>query len=964
MITPMISIKTNGDRGCLVMLGTVLVALAAPMARGDGISIETDTLLYVIGPDGRSRVFTDKSTGRDYCRTDTARPFASIEVGGATHTASAVEREGDRISVTFGESGISAVLRVEEHDRYFTLEVESLEGTSDGRLSMVDIPLMLEGRLYEPFAGCAMALNLSTYVPSPPSPSDRLLAYAYDRFDFVGAKVAIIGCPMGQLRDVMKQVVLDAPDLPQTDRGGPWAMDEPTNYASYWMDVAAEFSEENIDELITLTRQLGITQLDFHAGVTMRFGDYEPGPKHFPNGKAGVKAAIDKLHDAGMKAGLHTYAFMLAKNTPWVTPVPRHDLNKKRTFTLAADIDADATEIPVVEATEGVSHITGWAVRNSNTLHVGDELITFGGVKTEPPYALIKCQRAALGTKAAGHQSGDKVHQLNECFGLFAPEPDSELFDLVVARTAEMYNDCGFDMMYLDAIDAADLFAGWNYAWHYAGQFVFKLTAAIKKPCLYEMSYFPHHCWYVRSRMGAWDVPCRGAKPFVDIHTLVNESCREMMLPSHLGWWGALDWNPIQPERILPDDMEYVCAKAIGNDSSLSILHGFSLNQYRNSEYKRRLGDIFRRYETLRLSGTTPDSVKHHLRDLGREFTLREDANGDPFFLRTRYDEHKVRGLDGWSDSWTMRNSFAEQPLQLRIEAMKSLAPYDHPDAEVLISFDDTRAWSKPGLTDGVMLRASLDPADEPSRDGARSGRMSAYYAHGKRYGIWTRFEQSHEPYVNLSNCGIGVWVYGDGKGELINIQSKSPQHRMGGVMERYIDVDFKGWRYFEFLESESDRLQEFTWPYFIRRENWRDNRHQLAGYAYPTLHYWVYLAEIEQTSLWFNRLPPFEEVACYLSPIKTLPMVDTKLLNPSVIVNGQRITFACQLEPGGFIELLDGAARQYDSQGTFVADVTQSGAVPTVQPGVNEVSFDCDGPTDVNPRANVTVITLGPRVE
>jgi len=33
-----------------------------------------------------------------------------------------------------------------------------------------------------------------------------------------------------------------------------------------------------------------------------------------------VKAVIDKIHAAGMLAGLHTYAFFVAKDSPWVAP--------------------------------------------------------------------------------------------------------------------------------------------------------------------------------------------------------------------------------------------------------------------------------------------------------------------------------------------------------------------------------------------------------------------------------------------------------------------------------------------------------------------------------------------------------------------------------------------------------------------------------------------------------------------
>ena len=338
----------------------------------------------------------------------------------------------------------------------------------------------------------------------------------------------------------MQDAVSQAGELPHSTIGGPWAMDAAINQGSYLFNFGG-LSEETADEWIALARQLGINQIDFHGGSSFRFGDCFPNPETYPKGRASLKAAIDRLHEAGISAGLHTYAFFIDKKCPWVTPVPDPRLAKDASFTLASAVTEDATRIPVRESTAEMSTTTGFFIRNSVTLHIGDELIAYSGIEREPPYAFTGCQRGAYGTQAAAHDAGESAGHLKECFGLFVPEAESTLLAEVAAKTAGAFNECGFDMIYLDALDGEDILGGPENSWHYGSKFVFELFNRLDKSALMEMSTFHHHLWYVRSRMGAWDHPSRGHKKYIDIHCQANDALRRMFLPGHLGWWGHQD---------------------------------------------------------------------------------------------------------------------------------------------------------------------------------------------------------------------------------------------------------------------------------------------------------------------------------------------------------------------------------------------------------------------------------------
>ena len=375
--------------------------------------------------------------------------------------------------------------------------------------------------------------------------------------------MAVVACPSEELRDALKDAIDGSEGLVKSLNGGPWAYDSEINQQSYFLDVSGKVNEESIDKWIVMLQALGVKQLDMHSGHAFRFGDYVPNPDVYPNGYDSLKAVVDKLHEAGIVAGLHTYAMFIAKNTPWVTPVPDPGLAKNALFTLAESISEIDATVTVVESTEKMSPLTGFHHRNSATVQIDDELIIFKRVSKETPYAFTECQRGAYGTRVAAHAEGAKVYHLKECFGLFAPDPDSELFNKVIDATAKTYNDCGFDMMYMDALDGSDVIdlkGGGRFAWYYGAKFTYELVKRLNNPPLMEMSTFGHHLWVVRSRMGAWDACQRAPHTFADIHILSNSVWDKHFLPTNLGWWGIFDYQGVQPKRSLTEDVEYICA--------------------------------------------------------------------------------------------------------------------------------------------------------------------------------------------------------------------------------------------------------------------------------------------------------------------------------------------------------------------------------------------------------------------
>ena len=899
-----------------------------------GFNIQNQYAGYTVAKDGLNLELTDKTDGKNYCRTAPDSFFARVKKAGKMYNPSSVSFSNGKATVDFGPAKVRAVIRATAKEHYFIFEVLSVSGEGVEELHFAEMNTNLRGEWNEPFACCTMALNLKTNNYSIPGLNSSLQAICYRKFGFVGAKAAVVACPQKEMRRVMQEVVSSAPDLPHSNIGGPWALDADINHGSYLFNFDG-ITLKNIDDWIRLAKSFGIDQIDFHGGNSFRFGDCRPNPKTYPNGRADLKAVIDKLHEAGIKAGLHTYAFFIDKSCPWVTPVPDPRLGTDAVFMLSDSISADAKTVPVVQSTEKVTTTTGFFVRNSVILRIDDELITFNGASKTYPYTFTECKRGALGTKSAPHNRGAKAYHLKEMFGLLTPDGDSLLSE-VAAATAETFNECGFDMIYLDALDGEGILDGNENGWHYGSKFVFEICKRLDKPALMEMSTFHHHLWYARSRMGALDTASRSEKRFIDNHCAMNNGGRKTFLPQQFGWWSVRTGGNQQMEPTFPDTIEYLMCKCLATDTGFALM-GVDPKTISVPAFQR-LSPIFQQYEKLRRSDYFSDSVKAKLAEPGAEFHLEQASNGKWQFRPMQYSKHKVEGMNS---RWTCVNKFGRQKLQLRIEGLMSAEPYDSANGITIADFSNPADLPVRETAPGVTTE--LTASTEKAPDGAISGLYSAERTISG--GPWAKVSKAYSPYLNISkNQALGVWVYGDGQGELLSFRPDNPSHVIHGMGDRFVVVDFTGWRYFELIEPEGERIQNYSWPYGadIYREG-------------------VEFSCVDSLSVWYNNLPAGKKAACYLSPIRALPLVKSKLLNPRIKVGDKTITFPVEIEGGHYLEFRSMTdCKLYGPDGALIADVKPQGEIPTLASSENQVEFNYETLPGISGRAYITIITEG----
>jgi hypothetical protein len=926
------------------ILNSITMAGFALTACANSVVFETPAFQYTISPNGTNLSFIDRASGKDFLRTTPPSACAVIRTHNDTQPATAATFLEGRLTLRFGDSGIEAVLKTETRPSHIALTVESISGSEVQTLTFLNVPLTLNGLPDESFGACALALNLITRVDALPALQEELQASCEKKFGIIGAKVAIVAAPMEKMLPTLQQTLSDASELPVCKVAGPWARETPFAQGSYLFNFGF-LLETNVETWIAMTRSVGFTQIDNHGGSTefFRFGDMELNREKWPDGWASFRRIVSKLHDAGIGSIFHTYAFFIDKQSKYVTPVPDPRLDAFRTFTLAEPLSENATEITVNESTAEMKTITGFVEQNSLVLHIGDELVTFGGASKEAPWKFTGVQRGALGTKATAHARGAKARHLKELFGLFVPNVETTLFDEIAANHARVVNECGFDGIYLDAIDGSGILRGGPEIWYWSQKFVVEIQKRLKKPVGMEMSAMAHHFWQYRTRWQAWDYPQRGHKRFIDLHA--EDVNGGLLLPLHLGWWSFQSFDPPQSEPTYPDVMEHLGARLIGWDAGVSLTTSVSRGALRNTPLFQRAVDILKTCEDLRRDNVFDEATKAKLRDPNSEFALFKDAAGKSRFRRVKCTTQTMALGEPWTLTWRATNNFAAQPARFRIEALMAANPSDT-NAIILADLGrgEADSWKR---TTAVGVGFALTPHGNSTRGGCLLTATNAGQV--PRNAAWARLTKQFEPLLNLKGQqGLGVEIDGDGSGALVAIRLESPHHLAhGGIADRYILLDFIGRRTFTLVETESTRWSDYIW----------NDRKTLYNAYRETANF----DAIESASVWLQNLPAGRETKIAVGPIRAVPLRSASVANPKIRVARKTIEFPVKLAAGSWIEA-NGPEDcvLYGSKGESLGKVTPRGEWPTLGVGHNELQFTCESDTGVQPRLRIVTIANG----
>ncbi len=795
------------------------------------------------------------------------------------------------------DGGVRAEFAVETHEDALLLVLRKLEspGALPARFRFAWMAL----RTDLDAAATGLAMDPVTEGGTLPGITEEQWAFSYEHTGYEGRRWALTAAPKSELRRRIQDVLRHhGRDIPVTSAGGPFAADCRKVQGSYMMVYGAyldgSLTPQNLEEFIRILHSIGLTQVDFHGaeGKNFTFGDFEPNREIYPEGRRSLAQVVARLHEEGIDSILQTYAALIGDTSSLVHPVPDPGLGYNRLFTLMEDIDPDTDEIPIAEDTSDISLVLTGNYNSSTYVVWDDEIIQFTALGA---HSLRGCVRGALGTRPAAHKAGTPGRNLKRKCNILVSDIGGPLFDHVARETAACINECGFDGCYLDALEAVNALEGWDFMHYWATRFAYAVTRYTQRPIGMEMSIMNHNLWYVRSRMGAWDRPARAHKAYLERHAEVNRLAQErFLIPQNLGWWyfgRNLPSAPPRWERITTDVYDTMGRLAAAHDFSLSF-QGLTVQDYRGSTELQRCGDRVRRWEELRLSGRL--SPGHHAALARGECRMTQDA-----VYPAAYPEC-IAVVRGGEAQVTLDNPYgAQQPFLLRLEPLQSRSACSGKTESV---FDINDMVSGDGRRSGFS-RTSSAVLGRPL-DGIRAADLLTFHSRsvtgtvsdsdsphgpaltlraraGKNLGV-VRFERRFEVPLNIGEqYGCGVWICGDGKGEIVNLQLRSPRLYSAGLDERIIRIDFTGWRYFELIESSSSLSMQYLWPYYHRQldrdgefvpeqyeaqtSEWPDSMYLtnmfVTGNPYHLTAANVDLSRVGAAAVWLNNLPAGEDV-------------------------------------------------------------------------------------------------------
>lgn len=408
------------------------------------------------------------------------------------------------------------------------------------------------------------------------------------------------------------------------------------NASAYFVSDAVP---DNIDEHLTYARLGGFSMMLFYYTCFVKekngyslCGNYELRDE-YGGSVDNIGRMLERVRAYGITPGFHFLHSHIGVCSKYFTPEADHRIMLRQRLTLAEDISAEDTVIPVDQYPfETELH------EYCRVLRFGNELIHYEACTDTAPYCYTGCVRGYNGTVAQPHSAGTGggVVFISEFGGTSGYcDQNSSLQDELAEKIAQIYNQ-GFEFVYFDGSEGVN--APYEFQIPVAQYRVYKKFN--RPPLFAEAAAKGHFSWHILSGGNAFDIfPTDIFKAMIRKYPLREASDMRMDFTRiNFGWWG------FYPDS-RPDVFEYGTSHAAGYDCPVTIQSNLAVMR-ENPRIKDNL-EVFRRWEYVRSNNLLTKAQKEMLRDPEREFALLKNSRGEPeltecFPVRTDIEEITV----------------------------------------------------------------------------------------------------------------------------------------------------------------------------------------------------------------------------------------------------------------------------------------------------------------------------------
>ena len=900
---------------------TTILAVLASLISFAGATIKNNRAVITFDDSGRVSSIKNLDTGRELQAGPAARPFCYISDGTKPNNVRiaplGLTQSADGKNLTFAFARGTVVLAVEPRTDYFVLDVKSVTLPAD-----VATPRLVVGHvdnlacrtysgrwilcLVSDDADAVLLRGLDLPVDTKVI-ADSMTCWTQPAYGLTGGKLgarflfAVARKP--DMTSILRRITTEM-DLPKSSCGGAWSDGAEINRRSY---LFADLAHESTDNWIDLLHRMGYKDLHIHAWWKT-LGTYEPRADRFPNGLADMKDSVDRLHKAGLLAGVHTLSCGIETTddfvrTPDVTnllPWTVYTLAENMagtdavlSYTLAKDMSETDTVISVTTTPSKDHDTLDTYHSNGNTLRIGEELISYGGVLRGATNAFIRCSRGVSGTKRAAHKAGDSAAYLQQVYGEFYPRPDSPLADKLAKRLGYIDHYLDLDEFYMDGSEGMrDRLM--------IDQMMRKIFAELKPNTQIEASgRYPHAYWF-DSRIGTWDNDRWAPKRFHDRHLAETvESRKGDLIAPQMGWWAPKMWSDICRGHFL-DEIEYFACKNLGIDGASSI-QGVDVNKNQTPFAIERQLTILGQWERMRLARYFDAATCARCAVPGDDYHLTQNSEGVWSLRPATYTTHRLAAVTGTPLVGSLPYAGPETPAALRFEVLEAGVPYTNAARAAVALAAELKDFSAPITANGVKM--SVAKKSYPDR-GFDAFAVTATNPGTNSFGASGYILRSYKTGFDVRHSSFGLWIKGDGSGVLFDMHIKSMREFGSGQSDHIVKVDWTGWRYVQFFlrERDAEEMQKHDWPFV-------NNSGSLFRSA-------IQRDKVGEVSFYLNEIPAGKTAHVEFSDVYALPVLDKRLQDLVLTVNGTELRVPFSLGTGDIVELDSESVRKYSPLG------------------------------------------------